>query len=113
MTATDTTTTDVLDPEGEESDELELDSAVQARKLAGTLIIAGCVIAAACIAFIVWEQWNANRIALASMDGEGGSVAPFPNGKVRHPSSDQGPQDGPSGYPVEEESTDAGPTVEG
>lgn len=66
------------------------DGAEQARKIAGYLIIAGVLIAAGCIAFIVWEQYQANRAALSS------NVAPFePPYPQRDPPSDPNPQDQP------------------
>lgn len=72
----------------------ELDPAAAARKLAGYLIVAGCVIAVACIGFIVWEQWRANRAALASADDpSSATLYPVANGAVRHPAPDPGPQD--------------------
>lgn len=55
------------------------DSAAAARKIAGYLIVAGVVIAAGCIAFIVWEQWQANRAVLRDLDGR---VVGFPVGDV-------------------------------
>lgn len=86
-----------------DDDELE-DSAAAARKIAGYLIVAGCVIAVACIGFIVWEQWRANQAALASRDDpDSASLYAMANGAARAPAPDPGPQDRPGDNPSPED----------
>ena len=85
MTDTASTTVELDELDDHQADEKgnpgrdEETSAATVRRLAGWLILGGCVIAAGCIAFIVWEQWQANKAALEShLDPSGADLSGFP-----------------------------------
>lgn len=81
------------------------EAAATARRIAGYLIVGGVVIAGLCVAFLVWEQWQANRAVLQSLeDNFSPDLAGFPveSPPSRRQAPDPGPQDQPGTNPSSE-----------
>jgi uncharacterized membrane protein YebE (DUF533 family) len=83
---------DAVRPEPDD-DEPVIIAGIDARRLAGWIVVAGLVLGIAAAAFLVWEQWQANQAALTHNAAAGGGADVYPFAEPETAPADSPPPD--------------------